>query len=242
MARPIPSMASVFGKKRDLVSKSWSDLWDEEEEENAGHSETENDFNMPTRGRVQDWNDESDGRDTPRQALKELKNPATVNNSRNRTPEVAHASDDFVSECTGFIFEDHDTSMPVTPNTQRYSPPSKRSALDKWAALGDRRRAHPTPSKTPSSTSSAPPRKRSRAGSWRARNIDWNSKHHSHNGNEIGVLEQHERIHSGGKNKDLSSLKVEPWTLSKDWRQHASPQQEDDVHDIEWVWRHDLHL
>ena len=32
-ARPFNSMASVFGKKRDAISKSWSDLWDEEEEE-----------------------------------------------------------------------------------------------------------------------------------------------------------------------------------------------------------------
>ncbi|KAF2274194.1 kinase-like protein, partial [Westerdykella ornata] len=31
-ARPMHSMASVFGKKRDTFSKSWSDLWDEEEE------------------------------------------------------------------------------------------------------------------------------------------------------------------------------------------------------------------
>ncbi|KAF2744548.1 kinase-like protein, partial [Sporormia fimetaria CBS 119925] len=41
-ARPMHSMASFFGKKRDNFSKSWSDLWDEEEE--MASSETENSY------------------------------------------------------------------------------------------------------------------------------------------------------------------------------------------------------
>ncbi|KAF2118941.1 kinase-like domain-containing protein, partial [Lophiotrema nucula] len=32
-ARPFSNLASIFGKKRDVISKSWSDLWDEEEED-----------------------------------------------------------------------------------------------------------------------------------------------------------------------------------------------------------------
>jgi serine/threonine protein kinase len=240
MARPIPSMAAVFGKKRDFVSKSWSDLWDEEEEENAEQSEElENDHLMPVRGRTQEWQEEDSGRDTPRVGLTEMKNPAIVNNSRNRTPEAARSrANTDVSEQTGFVFEDDLPAFPVTPMTpghQRYSPPSKRSLLDKWASLGDRRRNYPTPSKTLAQTLSAPPRKRSRAGSWRARNIDGNKQQTtSPNQEQFGVFE-HLQSHSG------KGMKVSgPW--NKDWRQpHTSPQQED-VHDIEWVWRHDLHL
>jgi serine/threonine protein kinase len=246
MARPIPSMASVFGKKRELVSKSWSDLWDEEEEEeNAIHMDIENVHTMSTRGRVMDLKEESEseGRVTPRQGLTEMKNPAIVNNSRNRTPDAVR--DPHVSEHTGFIFEDDELNAPatpVTPGNSRYSPPPKRSTVDKWAALGERRKGYPTPSKTPKD-SSAPPRKRSRATSWRARTIDWNNKQQQISliGNELGVLEHHQRLHSPlGKSKEVP--KVEPWTSSKDWRRHTSPQQEDDVRDIEWVWRHDLHL
>ncbi|ETR97258.1 kinase-like protein, partial [Trichoderma reesei RUT C-30] len=33
MGKPFPSMASVFGIQKDTVSKSWSDMWDEDEEE-----------------------------------------------------------------------------------------------------------------------------------------------------------------------------------------------------------------
>jgi len=86
---------------------------------------------------------ESDsGVSTPRGGLTELKNPAIVNNSRNRTPEAAYHVDDRVSEQTGFFFEDH------TPAAPRYSPPSKRTIMDKWAALGDRRRGQQTPQKS----------------------------------------------------------------------------------------------
>jgi serine/threonine protein kinase len=237
MARPIPSMAAVFGKKRDFVSKSWSDLWDEEEEENAEHDEeTENDRMMPVRGRAQEWQEEEDsGRDTPRVGLTEMKNPAIVNNSRNRTPEAARSrADTDVSEQTGFVFEEDSPALPatpVTPGNTRYSPPSKRSLLDKWASLGDRRRNYPTPSKTPVQATATPPRKRSRAGSWRARNIDFNKQHiTSPHYEQFGVME-----HSG------KGMKMHgPWNASKDWRR-TSPHH-DDVHDIEWVWRHDLHL
>ncbi|KAF2432178.1 kinase-like protein, partial [Tothia fuscella] len=150
IARPIPSMATVFNKKRDFVSKSWSDLWDEEEEENAvHHEEPQNMHVLSSRGRAAEWkSDSSDGRDTPRVGLMEMRNPATVNNSRNRTPEAARTRDiEDVSEHTGFIFEDDLPTLPVTPITpsNRYSPPSKRSFMDKWAVLGDRRRNYPTP-------------------------------------------------------------------------------------------------
>jgi len=240
MARPIPSMASVFSKKRDLVSKSWSDLWDEEEEENASHSEGENDYVIPNRGRTQEWKEESNGRDTPRVGLAEMKNPATVNNSRNRTPEAARDQKDDVSEQTGFIFEDDLPALPttpITPGNQRYSPPSKRSLIDKWAMLGDRRRGTdmPTPVKTPVQSISVPPRKRGRAGSWRAHNIDFNKQHITSHNEQLGVLERH---HSDKKEPGMKGSG--PWTASKDWRRHASPQQDDDVH--EWVFRHDLHL
>jgi serine/threonine protein kinase len=245
IARPIPNMASVFNKKRDFVSKSWSDLWDEEEEENAEQpDEEENDHILSSRGRAVEWKDESDGRDTPRVGLMEMKNPATVNNSRNRTPEAARTRDiDDVSEHTGFIFEDDLPTLPatpITPGNPRYSPPSKRSLIDKWAVLGDRRRNYPTPSKTPAQSTSAPPRKRSRAGSWRARNIDAttsnNKQQFSHHEQFKGVLEQLQGQHSRRK----EGLKTPgPWTASKDWRRHASPQQDDE---LSWVWRQELHL
>lgn len=219
-ARPIPSMASVFGKKRDLISKSWSDLYDEEEEGNHMFVETENAFERPGGYKKEKgWdNFESEsGVSTPRGGLTELKNPAIVNNSRNRTPERAQV-DDRVSEQTGFIFEDH------TPVPTRYSPPSKRTIMDKWAALGDKRRAQqqqtPQKSSRPSPQTPQPSAKRARAGSWRRR---------------LTLGQNHTN------NSDIWVPK-EPWSASKDWRQHPNFSS-DDIGDLEWVggW-HDLHL
>ncbi|KAF2250573.1 kinase-like protein [Trematosphaeria pertusa] len=227
-ARPFNSMAAVFGKKRDVISKSWSDLWDEEEEEHA-IAEIENNYlpfdsfkkQMPA---VQ--SESGSGVSTPRGGLSELKNPAIVNNSRSRSPKQNRRGPDHVSEHTGFVFEEHVAAA------GRYSPPSKRSIMDKWAALGDRRRGQQQqkqqPQHTTSKTVKAPKqspgtpnsaRKRSRTGSWR-RPIHWGPSHH-----ENGVLEQPQPQH---QKKDYQ------WSLSKDWRQHPVPSQ-DDIGDLEWV-------
>lgn len=227
-ARPFSSMASVFGKKSDMISKSWSDLWDEEEEEHALIAEVENNylpdsfhFEKPTV-----LSESGSGVSTPRGGLSELKNPAIANNSRSRSPKQNRHAENHVSEQTGFIFEEH------TQAASRYSPPSKRSTTDRWAALGDRRRGQPQtpqkspkPSQTPKKQSQPTPtsaRKRSRTGSWR-RQIHWGPA-------------QHENAGTREKPKEFS------WNLNKDWRQHRSPSP-DDIGDLEWVggWN-DLHL
>ncbi|PVH99400.1 kinase-like protein [Periconia macrospinosa] len=226
-ARPFSSMASVFGKKRDMVSKSWSDLWDEEEEE-MGLTDVENMY-LPDSFKLEKpavMSENGSGVSTPRGGLSEMKNPAIVNNSRSRSPKQNREAENHVSEHTGFIFEEH------TPATARYSPPPKRSAADKWAALGDRRRGQPqTPQKatkpvpTPKKQAQPTPvsaRKRSRTGSWR-RPIHWGPTQHEN----AGIREK---------------PKEYPWNLNKDWRQHREPSS-DDIGDLEWVggWN-ELHL
>ncbi|KAF2397208.1 kinase-like protein, partial [Trichodelitschia bisporula] len=156
MARPIPSMASVFGKKREAVSKSWSDLWDEDaEEEQVLFEELDHDLVFLRSGEDDKvWEaDLPEDPITPRPALKELKNLDSVNNSRSHSPKASSKraretprDKEHVSEFTGFVFEEHNedgTSSSALSNVPRYSPPSKRSMVDKWAALGDRRRAVP---------------------------------------------------------------------------------------------------
>jgi serine/threonine protein kinase len=199
-SRPVPSMSSVFGK-RDQVSKSWSEIWDEEEEELNRISKRENTqqfTGFKHRLLQEERSQDTSGNTTPRAGLSEMKNPAHVNNSRARTPDVIPVAadkvvDSRISEHTGFIFEDHHTvSVP------KYSPPSKRSLLEKWEALGDRRRARtntiekalqsispqtPSSKTTLNHTSVDSPassawqsgaRKRSRAGSWRRNHITTN--------------------------------------------------------------------
>ncbi|KAF2002525.1 kinase-like protein [Amniculicola lignicola CBS 123094] len=220
-ARPFHSMASVFGKKRDMISKSWSDLWDEEEEAHAV-------VDVVVKEKKQ-WNQSESGSgvSTPRGGLTELKNPAIVNNSRSRSPKNRRV-EEHVSEQTGFVFEEH------TSSANRYSPPPKRNPADKWAALGERRRQPQTPQKSskpskqvqPTPASAPAPRKRSRTSSWR-RPIQWGPSQPENNIVKELVKEQKEKG---------------SW-FSKDWRHHPTTSKEDDIGDLEWVggWN-DLHL
>jgi serine/threonine protein kinase len=235
--RPFNSLASVFGKKRDAISKSWSDLWDEEEEEleHAG-TDIENDYLPASNLEVKEERKHDSAISTERNGLSEMKNPAMANNRRSRSSKNRRAKD-HVSQQTGFIFEDH------TPAPPKYSPPPKRTAMDKWAALGDKRRGQQqqhqqqqqepkqqhsplkpakTPMKTPKQHLITPnsARKRSRTGSWR----------------------RPSHLVVGPENHGL--WRKLDWNASKDWRQHAPHEVfVDDIGDLEWVggWN-DLHL
>jgi serine/threonine protein kinase len=240
-ARPIPSLAMVFGKKGEFQSKSWSDLWDEEfEEENAiRFNPVKDDETFFSRESSDSLSRASNGSDTPRVALAELSNPDMVNNSR-RAPE--QAVDDYVSEHTGFLFEEHHNDMsavqtPTPLTAQKYSPPSKRSILDKWAVLGDRRRALPTSPETeshefqsdsPSHPTQTPSNKRPRQQS-------------SRKGANVNIWGQ------GTRSWNISTGSLSPetkkqWNMSKDWRKQDNSAigthfEASRSRPLEWVWR-----
>jgi len=223
------ALSSVFGKKRDVFSKSWSDLWDEDEDEAQFLAEIENSYTpMAAEKQVKKVVSEAgSGVSTPRGGLSEVKNPATIHNSRSRSP-MNRAAIDHVSENTGFVFEECSA-----PAAGRHSPPTKRSGADKWAALGDRRRGPavqappPTPMKTPSKPKSPvkqahslpnSARKRSKTGTWK-RPTHWGPAQHENS------------PHAGWDQK------VDNWYKSNNWRQHPSHVTvKDDIGDLEWVW------
>jgi serine/threonine protein kinase len=225
-AKPYSSMSSVFGKKRDVFSKSWSDLWDEEDDDAQFLAELENNchsFGADKQPKAKPVISEAgSGVSTPRGGLSEMKNPATIHNSRSRSPKNRTVVD-HVSAATGFVFEEHRSPAPAR------SSPTKRSAADKWAALGDRRRTpatqpqQQTPTKPTKSPKQAQPiptsaRKRSKTGTGR-RPIHRGSSHNENNNH--GSWEQN----------------VDNWYKSKDWRSHADQvQATDDLGDFEWVW------
>jgi len=135
-------MTLVFGRK-DVASKSWSDMWDEDieevEEERTKQLQSLKELNART------WSQDSrmpaDDENTPRQGLSPATKTAAIDI---QVPSIeqailsSHVDDDFAAD--GFFFEDaHADKQQEVP---RYSPPSKRSPLDKWAALGERRRAY----------------------------------------------------------------------------------------------------
>lgn len=233
-AKPHQGMASGFGKKRDAFSKSWSDLWEEEDDDAQFLAELEHSYTPSAMAEKQSKlvvSEAGSGVSTPRGGLTELKTPSAINSRKNssRSSKTRNgAALDHVSAATGFVFEEHRLPAHVPP---RFSTPTKRSAADKWAALGDRRRSpavqvqeqimpsKPIKSKPLSSSMPSSARKRSRTGTAK-RPIHWGPSHHENN-NPTGSWEQ----------------KVDNWYKSKDWRSHAEcAQANDDIGDLEWVW------
>jgi len=140
--KPLPSMASIFGKKNDVVSKSWSDLWDEDIEE---EEEVEKQIKVRQMQNARTWSHESSKNedDTIREPLREPKGSSFVNIQKFNTDAgrvVAHDDIDGDLVADGFFF--HDTPKKTVPQSPRYSPPPKRTTFDKWSALGQRRRAY----------------------------------------------------------------------------------------------------
>jgi len=141
--KPLPSMALIFGRKNSVVSKSWSDLWDEDIEE---EEEAEKQFKARQMQNARTWSHESTHEDeTVRQAGSlEPKNASLVNISKTNVEgsrvAVSDIDGDLVAD--GFFFHDAPHKPSQQPLPPRYSPPSKRTTFDKWSALGERRRAY----------------------------------------------------------------------------------------------------
>ncbi|KAI0145840.1 kinase-like protein [Hypoxylon sp. NC0597] len=146
MSKPRPTMSAmsmVFGRK-DAVSKSWSDMWDEDveedEEERARQLQALKALNSRT------WSQESkEATRTPQQDQASLHQAPASDNEK---PEASPVNDTISNDIDGDLVADgfffHEPVVVEQPQQfpPRYSPPSKRNCLDKWAALGERRRAY----------------------------------------------------------------------------------------------------
>lgn len=206
----VATFSSLFGKKDSAVSKSWTDIYDEDEEDEVAGQAQVNEKRREQNSRT--WSLESKDNDpTLRAGLSEIKESAA--NARTQSPaqvEVVNGAD-CGSDNEVFLFEEA---------AQRYSPPPKRldtdppkrTILDKWAALGNRRRQFGQGSPERSDVN----RKRTVPGNnWRT---GFGLKVFAGNG--------------GSERKELADAKV------RDWRRNAHGQQdskEDLGFDVEWV-------
>lgn len=142
--RPLPSMSSVFGKKSDVVSKSWSDLWDEEIEEEE-EEQAEKQLKARQMQNARTYSHESVSEDVtlrlggPLEPLGDSFVNIGQSNMEDSHTKVKDIDLDLVAD--GFFFHDEPAHDPIQ-SPPRYSPPPKRTTFDKWSALGDRRRAY----------------------------------------------------------------------------------------------------
>lgn len=134
----------VFGNYKEQMSKSWSDLWDEDEEE----EEDEEELDARRRYNARNWSSETIDEDvTIRPGISII---PTVADTSKHSPIGGEFSVFGSSEDIHSIPQ----SLPITPKSPIYSPPAKRSVMDKWTALGNRRRAAPNSTKDGKSSES----------------------------------------------------------------------------------------
>ncbi|KAJ5495392.1 hypothetical protein N7539_000508 [Penicillium diatomitis] len=234
-AKPLPSLSMVFGKPgQDQISKSWSDLWDEEEEESENEQSA---FQLRREQNSRSWSQES--QTTPMAGLREQDSASPLdqlNLDELHIVDPEPVAPRAIPTKTWDIDSDTGTSN-STPRPFHHAPssPNKASShMDKWAELGDKRRNFKT--REPFGPQRA-------AGNWRR---DWGLgssgfDHGSRTKRESPQVERHRRAF-----------------LEKDWRRdggdaskrspHHSPLKHlaydgslDEDLDLVGGW-HDLHL
>lgn len=216
----ITSLSSVFGKKNSSASKSWTDIYDEDEEDEFMKREEVVDKRREYNSRT--WSQESKDNDPTlhRSGLSEIKDSSA--NARTQSPhQLKRATTDTVNDSDVFMFEE------AAP---RYSPPPKRnfspalkrgitqdstpkrSIMDKWSALGNRRRQYNHGPESMPETS----RKATNTGNWRT---------------GFGL-----KVFSGNGGWDKGSRKENVDAKVRDWRRdaHAKTSRES-LDDVEWV-------
>jgi hypothetical protein len=227
MAKPrgASSMSLVFGRGKEVVSKSWSDMWEEdveqEEEERARQLETLKQLNSRT------WSHESEAAQPGAElvAVDVAAGPdptlaVVVPATASKEGTTDDIDGDLVAD--GFFFQE---PLPIkkveAPQhlqqplpSARYSPP-KKGSLDKWAALGERRRAY-----TGSSESERSP------------NLGRMQRDLGFGYSVVGagVWDQHNHNHRWNKDRG----KERPsWNKGRDWNWRREKRA--DFGDVEWV-------
>ncbi|KAK5098826.1 cAMP-dependent protein kinase catalytic subunit [Lithohypha guttulata] len=204
--RPIPTMSQVFDKK-ETVAKSWSDMWEEDEEE----EEQERAAALRRR--------EINSRGFSHESVKDVPPmpplPMTVKPASDLNVQASWRTPRKVSSQSKLNENEPQTLQPKTP--RRASP--NQVPMDKWAALGNRRR-NPTGPEAPTSVTNKSTMTQTsikkRSGS--TVQDSWNRRQ--------------------SRNK---SNKSRPAYLNQDWRQQKVIDSSEDE-DHEWVGVFNLHL
>ena len=242
------AMASIYGKESELFSKSWSELWEEDEEEELQRSSFESPQHIHSASTAKPQED----------ALTRCSTPAIdiVPSSRgSSTPRVSMAeSNSRTTSPTSFRsrLSSHLRQMAISaPLGNDNSKRAVSSSADKWTALGNVRRADNARSaatvkqtEKPADrsmfspfTSSQRSKPRDRSGSWRKESTpikpfhnelwnlskDWRSPKQSN----YTTTPSHE---SPIKTRPTPSRRKSPWRSGA-----PSEQVTDDIGDLEWV-------
>lgn len=228
--RNIPSMSMVFGGK-DTVSKSWSDLWEEEEEEQQ-QEERARQLQALKKMNSRTWSQDSKAdEDTPRQGLSpNIK--SSILNAKSDVPSIEDAIDMDGDLPDGFFFQDVTAMKHHDLHPPKHSPTSKRDALDKWAKLGERRRAY-----TGNRESMPKPDFSFRAGRQTGTSLGYGVLDHGSTNWTNFSLANHHNYMMNTKNHTQTRERVKecPWGKSKGRDLNWNWRREKRLGDVEWV-------
>ncbi|KAJ8131186.1 hypothetical protein O1611_g2443 [Lasiodiplodia mahajangana] len=223
VSRPKPvsnAMSMVFGRNSDAVSKSWSDMWEEdvEEEEEERVRQLEELKELNSRTWSHDSKSDVDATIGPEDLVSD-QTPASDQKS-DLSPVIDAISDDIDSDLVadGFFFHEPIIIEKPVQSPPRYSPPSKRHAMDKWTALGERRRAF-APASEPKLIDFSPKSRRQFGHTFNNYGIGmgmWDSPNHWG--------------HKGGRDQSVS--RGCPWNKGRDWNWR---EKRHDFGEVEWV-------
>ncbi|KAI1167418.1 kinase-like protein [Nemania serpens] len=211
------AMSMVFGRKADAVSKSWSDMWEEDVEEEEEERVRQLDKLKKLNSRTWSHDSKSDV------AITEQDPVSDQALASDEEPEASPTSDTISNDIDGDMVADgfffHEPVVKQPPQSPlRYSPPSKRHGLDKWTALGERRRAF-APAEEPKPINFSPKSRRQIG----------------HNFNNYGFgMGTWENVNNVGHkwNRDRSGPGGCPWNKGRDWNWR---EKRHDFGDVEWV-------
>ncbi|KAK9423490.1 putative Kinase-like domain-containing protein [Seiridium unicorne] len=214
------AMSMVFGRQKEQVSKSWSDMWEEDEEEDEAEHARQLQALKELNSRT--WSQESKENATPttHDQASVLQVPA-VEEKPATSPRATFndIDDDLVAD--GFFFHESEPihHLKSSPPRQTAVTPSK---ADKWAALGERRRAYTGSSEQKSPNSKSP------------LNIGFGTKNQIEFGN--GVWDHADNGYNNKWNKDRNTSRECPWNKGRDWNWRKERQ---DFSVFGWVgnWR-----
>ncbi|EXF86529.1 hypothetical protein CFIO01_11886 [Colletotrichum fioriniae PJ7] len=240
MAKPrsnLSSMSLVFGRK-DAVSKSWSDMWDEDEEEEEAEREREMQSLKDLNSRTWSQDGKEDDKEDDCETVDATPLATTPQRSFHDSHKLIHNDIDSDLAADGFFFQQPSPpkSRPMLPTYQ--SSPPKRDNVDKWAALGQRRRG--LTGSSYSHMSPEVPRQRAiglgynsyAAGANSFATAAWEHggyhHHHHHNNNNNNVH------HITQKQSPKDKVKDCPWNKGRDWN-YWRKEKRNDLADVEWV-------
>ncbi|KAI0971195.1 kinase-like domain-containing protein [Xylaria arbuscula] len=222
VSRPKPTsnaMSMVFGRKNEAVSKSWSDMWEEEEEEEE--EERARQLSQLKGLNSRTWSHESIVDATVTRQHDVSDHGSESDTEADESPAADPISNDIDGEMVdGFFFEEHVTIKKPAHSPTRYSPPSKRSPIDKWTALGERRRAV-APVSEPRLTEFSPKSRRQYG-----HNFNFNNY-----GAGLGMWDNSNHLNQKwGRDRSVSGGC--PWNKGRDWNWR---EKRHDFGGVEWV-------